>query len=83
MKISGYDMRLKRSILKIEKLGENNLKVLIKNEETGEIDFEFVEKVLIATGRIPNTKELNLEKAEIKTKKDGSILVDEFENTSI
>jgi glutathione reductase (NADPH) len=64
-------------------LGENNLKVYIKNEDSGEISFEIVEKVLTATGRIPNTLGLNLDKVGIKTKKDGSIEVDEYENTSI
>lgn len=41
------------------------------------------EKLLFATGRIPNTKELGLEHTEIKTSSKGAIIVDEYMMTSV
>lgn len=40
------------------------------------------EKVLLAMGRPPSTKDLGLEKAGVETTKSGHVKVDEFQNTS-
>jgi len=39
--------------------------------------------VMYATGRTPNTKNLGLEAAGVKTREDGSIVVDEWQRTSV
>jgi mercuric reductase len=40
------------------------------------------ERILLATGRDPNTRDLNLEAADVKTGKKGAILVDDTLRTS-
>jgi mercuric reductase len=40
------------------------------------------EQILFATGRSPNTRELHLERAGVRTGKDGAVLVDETLQTS-
>jgi mercuric reductase len=47
----------------------------------GKREFE-AEKLLMATGRKPNTKDLDLEKAGIKVSENGAIIVDEEMRTS-
>ncbi|MEJ6706792.1 MAG: FAD-dependent oxidoreductase, partial [Porticoccus sp.] len=41
-----------------------------------------VDLVMYATGRIPNIKDLGLESLNIKTKSNGTIIVDDYFNTS-
>lgn len=83
MKFHEYDLRQKWNIKKIEKLSSTELRVTIVNLSTNEESTEVVDQVLVATGRRPNTDFLNLSSTGIKLNEDGSIKVDEYENTSI
>jgi len=42
-----------------------------------------VDCVMFATGRTPNTKNLGLEAAGVKTKENGAIIVDEWQRTNV
>lgn len=56
----------------------------MENVDTKETKVEEnVEMVLNATGRIPNIKDLGLEKTDIKLNEDNSIAVDKYQNTSV
>jgi len=44
---------------------------------------EVFEKVMFATGRAPNTEDLGLEAAGVKTGRGGEILVDEYSQTGV
>ena len=56
---------------------EDKLELHLSNEKT-----ILADKVLLATGRAPNTKSLNLEKAGVETGEKGEIKVDEYCRTS-
>ncbi len=59
----------------IEKNAKNN-KVIVKAEINGrQVMFE-AQSILFATGRIPNTKSLNVENAKIKLGAKGEIIID-------
>ena len=60
------------TVEKIEQAG-NKLQLHLSNEKTITAD-----RVLLATGRAPNTKSLNLDKAGVKVGDKGEIKVDEF-----
>lgn len=47
-----------------------------------EVIIENLEKVIFATGRLPNTQDLNLNNAGIKHDEKGHIYSDEYENTN-
>jgi len=49
---------------------------------TAQKTLEPVDTVIWAIGRTPNTQALNLSSAQIKQKSDGSIWVDEYQNTN-
>jgi pyruvate/2-oxoglutarate dehydrogenase complex dihydrolipoamide dehydrogenase (E3) component len=66
MKTFGYDLRLRKNIKKIQKLENGEFQVTIVNLQDGKEYFEKAEVVLIATGRKPNTQELNLKSTDIK-----------------
>ncbi|MEM3832507.1 MAG: mercury(II) reductase [Thermoprotei archaeon] len=60
----------------------NGSKIVIAQIEGKERDFE-AEQLLIATGRIPNTSNLGLERVGVKLREDGAILVnDEMRTTA-
>ncbi len=46
-------------------------------------DLQHFDKVIWAVGRHANTRNLNLASTDIKVEKNGVIIVDEFENTSV
>lgn len=62
---------------KIEKLDSGALRV----ESTGNEPMEF-DTVLYATGRLPNTQGLGLDKAGVELNENGAVIVDEFSKTS-
>lgn len=72
--------------------GGKSPKKFVKNPDTGKITIETesgesfgpFDQVLLATGRVPNTKPLNLPAAGVKTdEKKGYITVDEYQQTSV
>jgi len=71
---------------KIIKLDNERLKVqygyLNDNKEEVTCEEEF-DTVLFATGRIPETKKLNLDKIGVKLDKLGKIIVNEYESSSV
>jgi len=42
-----------------------------------------VDQILYATGRVPNTRSLGLEKAGVEVKNDGAVVVDDFSKTNV
>ncbi len=77
LKEEGIDLFLNCEEIEILSFDESNKKVLIK---TNHKNFE-TEKVFISTGRVPNLKDLNLEKAGIEFNNKG-IVVDKYMRTS-
>eukprot|EP00963_Diacronema_lutheri_P008616 scaffold764_cov363-Pavlova_lutheri.AAC.4 len=74
----GINYHGKASIEKIEKLEDGRF-ALHTNE--GE---EVADKIMFATGRRPNTRNIGLETVGIKTdEKTGAVLVDEFSKTNV
>ena len=63
---------------RIEKNEDGTLAVHLKNQETIETDM-----LLWAVGRIPNTVNLGLEEAGVKLGKNGAVLVDEDNQSSV
>lgn len=77
MKKRGIDLRFNTNVEKIEKAG-NGLRATL----TGGAMIE-VEQILYATGRIPKTSGLGLEKAGVKLESNGAIVVDDYSATSV
>ncbi|PIP93680.1 MAG: mercury(II) reductase [Bdellovibrio sp. CG12_big_fil_rev_8_21_14_0_65_39_13] len=80
LRTEGIEILNHTSVKEINKSGDNVLVNLFKDEESFSKSFS---KILIATGRKPNTKNLCLELARVKTNTDGSIMVNEFGQTNI
>lgn len=77
MKKRGIDLRFEADINAIEKL-ENGLRATLNNGATIDAD-----EILYATGRVPNTGSLGLERAGVELKEDGAIVVDGYSKTNI
>lgn len=75
MKRRGIDLRFDADISAIEKV-EAGFRATLNNGSTIDAD-----QILYATGRMPNTASLGLERAGVKTKENGAIIVDEFSKT--
>lgn len=58
-------------------------KVEVTYEVEGKEENETFDKVLVATGRIPNTEGLGLENTKVKIGERGEIITDEFLETSV
>ena len=56
--------------------------VVFSDSQTGEVVELEADAVLLATGRRPNTKDLNLEVAGVETDARGAIIVDEYLKTT-
>lgn len=77
MEKQGIIVELKQNITKITKNNEN---FIVKTDKSNEITCDLV---FSAIGRLPNTKNLNLTKADVETKENGAILVnDNFETST-
>ncbi len=72
----GVDVRTEANIRRVRRAGEG---VAVELESGGEIR---AERLLVATGRRPNTQGIGLEKAGVETNGHGEIVVDEFLRTS-
>jgi len=77
MKKQGIDLRFNANIARIEKAGD----VLVATLEDG-ATLE-AEAVMYATGRVPNTRTIGLEKIGVEMKRDGAIVVDDHFRTSV
>jgi len=74
----GIDFRFNAEFRGIEKLDSGALRVSMTNHEPLEVD-----AVMFATGRVPNTEGLGLEKVGVELGDKGEIVVDRFSKTSI
>lgn len=78
MEAKGIKIRCHEHFSKVEKRGDGRLDVAFQNSEPLVAD-----QVLLALGRIPNTENLGLEAAGVKTGKVGEIVVDDYSRTSV
>jgi len=74
----GIDFRFHAEFEKIEQQENGRLLAHMSNYDPAEVDC-----VMYATGRVPNTSGLGLDKAGVATGKRGEIVVDEYSKTSI
>lgn len=74
----GIDLKFNCDIESVEKLPNGRLQANLNNGKTLEAD-----QILYATGRKAKTAGLGLEEAGVELRKDGSIVVDDFYQTSV
>jgi glutathione reductase (NADPH) len=77
MRKKGIDLRFNADIEKIEKRS-GALHAMLNGGATVEAD-----QILYATGRVPKTATLGLEKAGVRMKDGGAIVVDEYSKTDV
>ena len=77
MRKKGIDLRFNTDIEKIEKTGEG-LRTTLTGRTTVDVD-----RILYATGRDPNTRSLGLEKAGVRMRENGAVMVDDYLKTSV
>ena len=77
MKKKGVDLRFNADIEAIEKSGAG-LRAFLHDGAAIDAD-----QILYATGRVPNTASLGLEKAGVKMKQDGAVIVDSYSKTTV
>jgi glutathione reductase (NADPH) len=77
MRKRGIDLRFNRDIQRIDKAGAI-LKATLDDGQTIEAD-----QILYATGRVPLTKNLGLEKTGAQLKENGAVVVDEYSKSSV
>ena len=77
MRKRGIDVRFGADIAQIEKLG-NTLHASLTDGSVIEAD-----QILYATGRVPKTLDLGLEKAGVRMKPSGAVAVDEYSKSSV
>ena len=77
MRKRGIDVRFGADITQIEKLGDT-LHASLTDGRVIEAD-----QILYATGRVPKTLDLGLEKAGVRMKPSGAVAVDEYSKSSI
>jgi dihydrolipoamide dehydrogenase len=75
MQEDGIELVLNSTVSKIEKIGDSRLKVYVNSTEKGELTFE-VDKVLVAVGAVPNSRNLGLENTKVRIDENGFISVD-------
>ena len=73
----GIDLRFKVDITRIEKIGDT-LRATLTDGDIIETN-----KILYATGRLPKTRELGLERAGIELRESGAVIVDEYSRSSV
>ena len=77
MRKKGIDLRFNADIEKIEKSG-TGLRATLNEGATIEAD-----KILYATGRVPNTAALGLERTGVQMKDRGAVVVDDYSKTNV
>lgn len=73
----GIDFRFNAKFKKVEKQADGSLYLTMEGCDHMEVD-----QLLFATGRVPNTQDLGLEKAGVETEDRGAIKVDEYSRTT-
>jgi glutathione reductase (NADPH) len=73
----GVDLRFETEIRKIDKAGET-LHATLSDGSVIEAD-----QILYATGRLPKTRDLGLERAAVHMSETGAVLVDEYSRSNI
>ncbi len=73
----GVDLRFKVDISQIEKTGDT-LRAHLTDGRVIEAD-----QILYATGRLPKTRNLGLERAGIELRESGAVIVDEYSRSSV
>jgi glutathione reductase (NADPH) len=73
----GVDLRFETEIRKIDKAGET-LDATLSDGSVIEAD-----QILYATGRLPKTRDLGLERAAVHMSETGAVLVDEYSRSNI
>ncbi len=73
----GIDLRVNMDVSEIK---NSNGKSSVVFSDNNEEDFD---KVLYATGRLPNSRNLGLEKAGVKVNKFGAVMVNAFQETNV
>lgn len=76
----GIEFKLKSQVLELG--NENGLKKIILKNSSGKKSYVFVEEILVAIGRAPNTKGLNLGLANVSTNSAGAVEVNDFLQTT-
>ncbi|MCL4105286.1 UNVERIFIED_CONTAM: hypothetical protein GTU68_055417 [Idotea baltica] len=77
MREKGVDLHVGTNILEMRKEGDA---IRVKATNGSEMDFD---QVLFATGRTPNTADMNLESIGVTLGRRGEIVVDDFSQTSV
>jgi glutathione reductase (NADPH) len=77
MRKRGIDLRFEADIRKIEKIGDT-LHATLTDRSVIKAD-----QILYATGRVPKTRDLGLERAGVQTSEIGAVLVDEYSRSNI
>ena len=77
MRKRGIDLRLQTDIVKIEKTGDV-LRATLTDGSLVE-----AEQIMYATGRLPKTRGLGLEKAGVQLNATGAVLVDEYSRSNV
>jgi glutathione reductase (NADPH) len=77
MRKRGIDLRFNSDISKIEKTG-SILRATLNDGQVIEASH-----IMYATGRLPMTRDLGLERAGVKLKDNGAVVVDEYSKSSV
>jgi glutathione reductase (NADPH) len=76
--MKGIDFKFNAPFERVEKQEDGSLRIHLANGDPVEADL-----LLWAVGRLPNTRELGLEAAGVKLGKNGAVLVDEDNQSSV
>ncbi|GMH32296.1 hypothetical protein BSKO_00130 [Bryopsis sp. KO-2023] len=79
----GMNLHPAQSPTEIIKEEDGTFTVKLKDGSGNESEIKGADKVMMATGRSPNTKGLGLEELGIETAKSGAIIVDEYSRTNV
>ncbi len=77
----GMRVRLRSDVLSIAKSADGSLAVRLR--DAGREQTLAVDAVMYATGRLPNTVNLGLDRAGVELSKDGAVVVDAFGMSSV
>ena len=72
-----WDVRLAADVVAVQRTGSGGVRLQLKHGDPVEADL-----LLVATGRAPNTEDLDLDAAGVVTHDDGRVKVDTFGRTS-
>lgn len=77
MRKQGIDLRFNSDIERIEK-ARHGLRATLTGGTIIDVD-----QILYATGRVPNTRSLGLEKADVQLNRHGGLVVDDYSKTNV